>query len=109
MILRGGETEPTRSRWRELFQSLIDAGLNVTRGRPLDQPGVVLRLIPWVSAGILAFALLPLLPEGTTEPANVIAGLLVPVIVISAVFVPWERLPAWPQALPALVPFVMVA
>ena len=58
---------------------------------------------------MLAFALLPLLPEGITEPANLIAGALVPVTIAIALLAPWERLPAWTQAVPAMLPFVMVA
>lgn len=58
---------------------------------------------------MLAFALLPLLPDGTTEPANLIAGALVPVTIAIALLAPWERLPAWTQAVPAMLPFVMVA
>jgi diguanylate cyclase (GGDEF)-like protein len=98
-----------RLRLRRGLQTLIDAGLSSTRGRPLEGDGVGLRLLPWVAAGVLAFALLPLLPGGTTETANLIAGTLVPVIVVAALFAPWERLPAWMQAVPALIPFLMVA
>jgi diguanylate cyclase (GGDEF)-like protein len=96
-------------RGRRFFQALVDAGLNVERGRPLEGDGVILRLVPWVAAGVLAFALLPLLPEGTAETANLIAGALVPAIIIAAVFAPWERLPRWTQAIPPMVPFAMVA
>jgi diguanylate cyclase (GGDEF)-like protein len=105
---RGDSGRPTAA-WRRVVRSLVDAGLDATRGRPLEGDGVGLRLLPWVLAGLLAFALLPLLPGGTTEPANLIAGALVPVVVAMALFVPWERLPSWTQAVPALIPFVMVA
>jgi diguanylate cyclase (GGDEF)-like protein len=94
---------------RRFVARLIEAGLNVERGRPLEGEGVWLRLLPWVAAGVLAFALLPLLPDGTTEPANLIAGALVPAVLVVALVAPWERLPAWTQAVPAMVPFVMVA
>jgi diguanylate cyclase (GGDEF)-like protein len=62
-----------------------------------------------MAAGILAFALLPMLPGATTDPANLIAAALIPLIVVVALLAPWERLPAWTQAVPALVPYVMVA
>jgi diguanylate cyclase (GGDEF)-like protein len=97
------------SRTRSALQALIAAGLNVRRGRPLEGEGVWLRLLPWVAAGVLAFALLPLLPSGIDDPANLIAGALVPVVVAAALLLPWQRLPAWTQALPPLVPFAMVA
>lgn len=95
-------------RTQRALRALIEAGLHAKRGRPLEGDGVLLRLLPWVAAGVLAFALLPLLPGGVTEPANLVAGALVPVIVASALLVPWERLPSWAQAIPALIPFVMV-
>lgn len=68
-----------------------------------------LRLFPWFAAGALAFMLVPLLPNAITEPANLAAGALIPVIAILAVVVPWERLPTWPQAALAMVPFLSVA
>ena len=105
----GTADEPRGSRLRRFQRALVEAGLQAERGRPLQGRGVVLRLVPWVSAGALAFLLLPLLPDGTSEAANLIAGALAPVIVVMAVVTPWERLPAWTQALPAMVPFVMVA
>jgi diguanylate cyclase (GGDEF)-like protein len=104
-----GTGEPGGSRLRRVQRALIEAGLQAERGRPLEGPGVVLRLAPWVSAGVLAFLLLPLLPDGITEVPNLIAGALVPVVVVVALATPWERLPAWTQAIPAMVPFVMVA
>jgi diguanylate cyclase (GGDEF)-like protein len=67
-----------------------------------------LRLLPWVGAGVLAFVLLPLLPD-PTDPANLIAGALIPVSVVWALLTPWERLPAWMQAAPCFLPFVMIA
>jgi diguanylate cyclase (GGDEF)-like protein len=97
------------SRWRRFLQSLVDAGLSVERGRPLEGDGVALRLVPWVAAGVMAFLLVPLLPNATEEPANLISGALIPVIVVLVVLVPWERLPAWPQAALAMVPFLSVA
>jgi diguanylate cyclase (GGDEF)-like protein len=97
-----------RSKGRNALQELSDAGLDVTRGRPLEGEGVWLRCLPWVTAGVLACAFLPLLPDWPTT-GDMIALALVPVIVGCALFLPWERLPAWTQAIPALLPFVMVA
>jgi diguanylate cyclase (GGDEF)-like protein len=104
-----GHLQGGRSAAGRLRAALVDAGTNVERGRPLEGDGVLLRLAPWVAAGVLAFALLPLLPDGITEPANLIAGALVPIILVIALIAPWERLPTWTQALPAMVPFLMVA
>jgi diguanylate cyclase (GGDEF)-like protein len=93
---------------RRALQPLIEAGLNVTRGRPLEGDGAGLRLLPWVGSGVLAFVLLPLLP-GAGNLGNLLAGLLIPISVALALLPRWERHPAWMQALPPLLPFVMVA
>ena len=87
---------------------MVDAGLNVTRGRPLDGDGVLLRCLPWLTAGLLACTFLPLLSDWPST-GDVIALSLVPVIVGTALFLPWERLPTWMQAIPPLLPFAMVA
>jgi diguanylate cyclase (GGDEF)-like protein len=87
---------------------VVDAGLEVTRGRPLEGEGVLLRCLPWLTAGLLACTFLPLLSDWPST-GDLIALALVPVIIGSALLMPWERLPAWTQAVPALMPFVMVA
>jgi diguanylate cyclase (GGDEF)-like protein len=92
---------------RRALQPLIEAGLNVTRGRPLEGDGAGKRLLPWVGSGVLAFALLPLLP-GAANLGNVLAAVLLPVSVAWAILPRWERHPAWMQALPCLLPFVMI-
>ncbi len=97
-----------RSKGRSARQALSDAGLNVTRGRPLEGEGVLLRVLPWLTAGVLACVFLPLLPDWPTT-GDLIALALVPVIVGSALFLPWERLPTWTQAVPPLLPYAMVA
>jgi diguanylate cyclase (GGDEF)-like protein len=97
-----------RGKGRKVLQELSDAGLDVTRGRPLEGDGVWLRCLPWVTAGVLACTFLPLLPDWPST-GDLLALALVPVIVGGALVLPWERLPAWTQAIPALLPFVMVA
>jgi len=92
---------------RRAFQPLIEAALNATRGRPLEGDGALLRLLPWVGAGTLAFVLLPLLPDGINL-GSVLAGILLPVSVAFALLPRWERHPAWVQAVPCLLPFVMI-
>jgi diguanylate cyclase (GGDEF)-like protein len=73
----------------------------------LEGDAAGLRLLPWVGAGLLAFVLLPLLPGGTNL-GNLLAAALLPVAVAWAVLPRWERHPAWLQALPCLMPFVMI-
>ncbi|HSD23387.1 MAG TPA: diguanylate cyclase, partial [Solirubrobacterales bacterium] len=81
--------------------------MNGTRGRPLEGDGAGLRLLPWVGSGTLAFFLLPLLPGGGNL-GNLLAGILLPISVGLALLPRWERHPAWMQALPCLLPFVMI-
>jgi diguanylate cyclase (GGDEF)-like protein len=90
------------------LQALTDAGLNVTRGRPLEGDGVLLRCLPWLAAGVFAYSFLLLLPDWPTT-GDLIALAFVPVVVITALFVPWGRLPMWMQAVPLLLPLVAVA
>jgi diguanylate cyclase (GGDEF)-like protein len=97
-----------RSKGRQALQELSDAGLDVTRGRPFDGEGVGLRCLPWVTAGLLACVFLPLLPDWPSS-GDLIALALVPVIIGSALLLPWERLPTWSQAIPPMLTFVMVA
>jgi diguanylate cyclase (GGDEF)-like protein len=87
---------------------LIEAGLDVTRGRPLEGDGVMLRCLPWLTAGVFACTFLPLLSDFPST-GDLLALALVPVIVGMALLVPWGRLPAWMQAIPPLLPYVMVA
>jgi diguanylate cyclase (GGDEF)-like protein len=97
-----------RRHGRRALQPLLDAGLNVTRGRPLEGDGVLLRCLPWLAAGMLAYAYLLLLPDWPTT-GDLIGLALIPVVVLTALFLPWERLPTWMQAIPLLIPFAAVA
>ncbi len=97
-----------RSKGQRVLQRITDAGLNVTRGRPLDGDGVLLRCLPWLTAGLLACVFLPLLPDWPAT-GDLLAFALVPLIVGSALLLPWERLPTWCQAVPPMLPFAMVA
>jgi diguanylate cyclase (GGDEF)-like protein len=87
---------------------LIDAGLHAKRGRPLEGDDVLLRCIPWLVAGLLAFSFLALLPDRLNWANLVSVGLLVPVILASVPLVRWERLPYWVQAIPPMLPLLMV-
>ncbi len=97
-----------RSRGRGARGALIDAGLHAKRGRPLEGDDVLLRCIPWLVAGLLAFSFLALLPDPLNWANLVSVGLLVPVVLASVPLVPWQRLPYWVQAIPPMLPFVMV-
>ena len=74
----------------------------------MEGNGAGLRLLPWVGSGVLAFVLLPLLP-GANNLGNLLAAVLLPISVALALVPRWERHPAWMQAVPPLLPFVMIA
>jgi diguanylate cyclase (GGDEF)-like protein len=91
-----------------VLRRLIDAGLSAQRGRPLEGPDVLLRCAPWLGAGLVAFAYVPLLPDPANWETLLAIGLLVPVVIASVPLVPWARLPGWLQAVPPMLSFVMV-
>jgi diguanylate cyclase (GGDEF)-like protein/PAS domain S-box-containing protein len=62
-----------------------------------------------VLAGILPFFLLPAAGLSFADPRVAIAAGMVPLIVGSVLLVPWERFPAWTQAIPLLAYFVILA
>jgi diguanylate cyclase (GGDEF)-like protein len=68
----------------------------------------MLRCLPWLAAGVLAYSFLFLLGDWPTT-GDLLALALVPAVVGSALLVPWERLPMWMQTIPLLLPFVAVA
>ncbi|MDX6605967.1 MAG: hypothetical protein QOD14_507, partial [Solirubrobacterales bacterium] len=84
-------------------------GIDVEPGRFFEGSNVVWRIAPFVLAGLLPFALVPIAGISFADTRVQIAAALVPVIVGSALLVPWERLPAWPQAIPPLAYFVLLA
>ena len=90
-----------------MVQGCVDASLSATRGRPLDGKDAWQRFSPWLLAGLVACISLPLLPSPGLTAELLLAGLLA-TFILTAILVPWERLPAWPQALPPLIPFAMV-
>ncbi|HEX3561678.1 MAG TPA: hypothetical protein VHU24_02475, partial [Solirubrobacterales bacterium] len=83
-------------------------GLDVEPGRFFEGADVAWRIAPFVVAGILPFALVPVAGLSFADPRVAIAAAMVPIIVLSALFVPWQRLPAWPQAILPLAYFVVL-
>jgi diguanylate cyclase (GGDEF)-like protein/PAS domain S-box-containing protein len=84
-------------------------GLDVEPGRFFEGPNVARRIAPFVAAGILPFALVPVAGLSFADPRVAIAAAMVPLIAASTLLVPWERLPAWPQAILPLSYFVILA
>jgi diguanylate cyclase (GGDEF)-like protein/PAS domain S-box-containing protein len=84
-------------------------GLDVEPGRFFEGANVGWRIAPFVVAGLLPFLLLPVAGLSFADPRVAIAAGMVPIIVGSALLVPWERFPAWPQAILPLAYFVVLA
>jgi diguanylate cyclase (GGDEF)-like protein/PAS domain S-box-containing protein len=84
-------------------------GIDVEPGHFFDGPDVAWRIAPFVVAGLLPFALIPVAGLSFADARVAIAAAMVPIIVGSALLVPWERLPAWPQAILPLSYFVILA
>ena len=84
-------------------------GLDVEPGRFFDGAHVAWRIAPFVAAGVLPFALVPVVGLSFADPRVAIAAAMAPLIIGAALLVPWERFPAWPQAIPPLAYFVILA
>jgi diguanylate cyclase (GGDEF)-like protein/PAS domain S-box-containing protein len=83
-------------------------GIDVEPGRFFEGEDVAWRIAPFVIAGILPFALIPIAGLTFADARVVIAAAMVPIVVGSALLVPWERFPAWPQAILPLSYFVIL-
>src|SRR3954452_2072570 len=84
-------------------------GLDVEPGHFFEGADVAWRIAPFVLAGLLPFALVPVAGLSFADPRVAIAAAMVPMVVGSALLVPWERFQAWPQAIPPLAYFVILA
>jgi diguanylate cyclase (GGDEF)-like protein/PAS domain S-box-containing protein len=84
-------------------------GLDVEPGRFFEGANVAWRIAPFVVAGILPFALVPVAGLSFADTRVAIAAAMVPIVVASALLVPWQRFPAWPQAILPLSYFVILA
>ena len=84
-------------------------GLDMNPGRFFEGVDVSWRIAPFVLAGLLPFALLPMAGVPVSDPRVLIAAALLAVVVALALWVPWSRLPAWPQAILPLSYFLIIA
>ena len=84
-------------------------GLDVRPGRFFEGADVSWRIAPFALAGLLPFALLPFADVSVFDPRVLIAAALVPTVIALARWMPWSRLPAWPQAIPPLCYFAIIA
>lgn len=84
-------------------------GAEITPGRFFEGPDVLMRVAPFVIAGVLPFALVPLAEASYSDPEVLAAAALLALIAAAIIFVPWQRLPVWTQALPPFAYFAVVA
>jgi diguanylate cyclase (GGDEF)-like protein/PAS domain S-box-containing protein len=84
-------------------------GLDLMPGRFFEGRDVGWRLAPFVLGGLLPFALLPFADVPVSDSRVLIAAALVLIDIALAVRMPWSRLPAWPQAIPPLSYFLVIA
>jgi diguanylate cyclase (GGDEF)-like protein/PAS domain S-box-containing protein len=76
--------------------------------RPLEGPGLIRRVAPFVAAASLAFGAIPFTDINGPAWEMIGAALLLVAIVTSIFAVPWSRLPADAQAIPALLYLIVV-
>ena len=77
--------------------------------QPFARQGLIERVLPFAGTTLLAFALVPLPPAESRPLALALAASLTAAILIAAFLAPWDRLPAWVQALPPLAYLPVVA
>ena len=76
---------------------------------PFTRRGLIGRTSPFLGAAILAFALLPLPPDGTLYGPVIGAALVLLLIATAVTVLPWAKLPSWSQVVPPLAFLVVVA
>jgi signal transduction histidine kinase len=77
--------------------------------RPLSAPGAIRRGAPFAVAMLLAFATVTLFGPAPKLPELGAAIAATLTLVAGALFVPWRRLPAWTEAIPALSFYPVIA
>ena len=76
--------------------------------RPLEEDGLWVRLAPFLGLTLITLAVAVIAYDGITTEIAIAFGLLA-VIAASAFLLPWSRLPAYWQAAPPLVLYVVAA
>src|SRR6266498_1253737 len=80
-----------------------------SRFQAFKREGLLARALPFLGAMWLAIVVYPLPPHGEDSSALFAAAILNALIVLSAVGVPWHRLPYFAQILPPFGYFVVIA
>jgi len=80
-----------------------------SRFQAFEREGLLARALPFLGAMWLAIVVYPLPPHGEASSALFGAAVLNALIVLSAVGVPWHRLPHFAQIVPPFAYFVVIA
>jgi diguanylate cyclase (GGDEF)-like protein/PAS domain S-box-containing protein len=83
-------------------------GAGDREARPFEQEGLEVRLAPFIGLTVLTLAVVPFAYDGMTTEIGLSWAILA-MIVGSAFFVPWGRLPAFAQSLPILSLYIVAA
>jgi diguanylate cyclase (GGDEF)-like protein len=80
-----------------------------SRFQAFERAGLLARAAPFLGAMWLALVVYPLPPNGSDSSALIGAAVLNALIVLSAIGLPWHRLPYFAQILPPFAYFVVIA
>jgi diguanylate cyclase (GGDEF)-like protein len=83
--------------------------IDESRFEAFKREGLLARALPFLGAMWLAMVVYPLPPNGQDSKALFAAAILNALIVLSAIGVPWHRLPYFAQILPPFGYFVVIA
>jgi two-component system, OmpR family, phosphate regulon sensor histidine kinase PhoR len=75
---------------------------------PLRREGLLRRSAPFLAIALLAFAAVPI-ASAPNHPPLIAAAVLLALIVLAALFMPWDRLPPYATAGPPIAYFLVVA
>src|SRR5687767_173649 len=99
---------PGALRLTSVGRSRRESSTGVT-GDSLARRRLLVRAAPFLGAGVLPFATLPLPPAINSPSLLAAAILLTALIILTCLYAPWHRLPHFAQAVPPLAYFIVIA
>ncbi len=100
--VRAGAREKAGGGWSRSFAPDIEPG-RYFEGEDLSR-----RAVSFVLGAILPFVLLPFAGTAVTDGRVLAAAAITVLAIAAAIGLPWQRLPAWTQAVPVLAYFLVV-
>jgi diguanylate cyclase (GGDEF)-like protein len=86
-----------------------ESSVGLHGGQALARRRLLARAAPFLGAGLLPFATLPLPPAVVSPWSVVAAAFLTAAIVLTCIYAPWHRLPHFAQVVPPMAYFVVIA